>query len=63
MQKSVNGTKLEPRRAEASISNLPCPICAAGAMTFGTRLQEISVMVCRSCGTTLTVPHGSSVPS
>jgi hypothetical protein len=44
------------------IDPVQCPICPAGPMTFGTRLSDISVLVCRGCGTTLTVPHSRRPP-
>ena len=38
-------------------SSVTCPICADGLMTFGTRRRDIEILVCRHCGTTLSVPR------
>jgi hypothetical protein len=41
---------------ESDPSLVPCPICPAGPLTEGTRTRDMLILVCFSCGTSLSVP-------
>jgi hypothetical protein len=34
-----------------------CPICKSGPMKFGTRTQDMDILACLACGTSVTVPR------